>query len=74
MGLHGPLQETALLFTFPNEESGCGVLVLYVCMYVCMYVCIYVYSRGGPQTAPAPRPVLVLSLHKFLRHSTHRHL
>jgi hypothetical protein len=24
-----------------------------------MYVCMYVYSRGGPQTAPAPRPSLI---------------
>jgi hypothetical protein len=23
------------------------------------YVCMYVYSRGGPQTAPAPRPSLI---------------
>jgi hypothetical protein len=24
-----------------------------------MSVCMYVYSRGGPQTAPAPRPFLI---------------
>jgi hypothetical protein len=23
------------------------------------YVCMYVYIRGGPQTAPAPRPSLI---------------
>jgi hypothetical protein len=35
-------------------------------MYVCMYVCMYVYSRGGPPTAPAPRPSLIYCA--FLRY------
>jgi hypothetical protein len=26
---------------------------------IIQYVCMYVYSRGGPQTAPAPRPFLI---------------
>jgi hypothetical protein len=28
-------------------------------VYACMYVCMYIYSRGGPHTAPAPRPSLI---------------
>jgi hypothetical protein len=70
--LHSPCRPWPLCFSFLIYTRAVGLLERVISssqglylntlqhkhrMYVCMYM--YVYSRGGPQTAPAPRPSLI---------------
>jgi hypothetical protein len=57
--LHLQVQSTRKKQTISSATLPAAWILLVVCLAHSSVLKMYVYSRGGPQTAPAPRPSLI---------------